>query len=319
MGKCLQQCVDTCPAGPSPPPPPPSSTWNVCQGALTYTEDGVSKQAYIIDTPTDSDRGDGIKVHGSSLTVGHGPRLYFAHTCQESIHPDMFLTWNLLGKTLSYNVDMSKVGCGCNAAFYFVTMPSRVKTKCGDYYCDANAVCGSNCAELDIQEGNSHAWASTPHHAYDPKGCEKHPDNYGPGKAVDPARGPMNIQVTFASDGSTMTTNIKQNGQTVTITHDGSCGQSLRDIGTDMGKTGMVPTLSNWGSNHKSMDWLDGDVCGNEACNRGAFTISDIAITSRGGPSNVRRRRRRRRSDRPGLQEEDDVSEGDIDDDVLQV
>merc|ERR1712046_148292 len=139
--------------------------------------------------------------------------LYLGRKCEADISPDAFLTWNLIGKTLSYHVDLSDVGCGCNAAFYFVTMPAGTRTKCNDYYCDANAVCGSNCAELDIQEGNSHAWATTPHHAYSPKGCEKHAPDYGPGRTIDPARGDIHVQVTFEGRGSNlekMTTVLKQ-------------------------------------------------------------------------------------------------------------
>jgi hypothetical protein len=51
----------------------------------------------------------------------------------------------LLGKTLSYTVDLSQVACGCNAALYTVTMPAYNKngipipTINGDYYCESQA------------------------------------------------------------------------------------------------------------------------------------------------------------------------------------
>merc|ERR1712014_351505 len=141
-------------------------------------------------------------------------------------------TWNLIGRTLSYRVDMSDVGCACNAAFYFVTMPAAERTQCNDYYCDANAVCGSNCAEFDLQEGNTHTWATTSHHAYDGKGCERHAANYGPGKTVDPARGTMYVSTTFHGSGSNLErieTTITQGAGEVTMVHDKSCGLNLEE------------------------------------------------------------------------------------------
>jgi len=286
VGKCFGQCKDECRAGPSPTPPAVPS-WNTCLGALNYHEDGKVKQAYIIDGVWDTSRGGNVHISENRfhLTMPHGPRLYFGQKCVESPSPDAFLKMNLLGKTLSYNVDLTGVSCACNAALYFVTMPAGVKTKCNDYYCDANAVCGSNCAELDIQEGNSHAWATTAHHAYDAKGCEMHPSvvDYGPGKMIDPTLSYVHVNTAFHAEGNTLIrleTTLSQGDKHVKIVHDSKCGHNLDAIGEDMAKTGMVLTLSNWGSDHKSMDWLDGETCGKQACNHGSFKISHLTITT---------------------------------------
>ena len=36
-------------------------------------------------------------------------------------------------------------------------------TKCKDYYCDANIVCGEFCTEIDFMEVNNRAFAVAPH------------------------------------------------------------------------------------------------------------------------------------------------------------
>ena len=66
-------------------------------------------------------------------------------------------------------IDVSKVGCHCNAAGYFIQMPGYGSDQNpnpgegGDYYCDANL--GNNiwCPEYDTWEGNKYTMASTLH------------------------------------------------------------------------------------------------------------------------------------------------------------
>merc|ERR1711892_355311 len=62
----------------------------------------------------------------------------------------------------SYSVDVSNVGCSCNAAAYFINMPGN-NAGDGDYYCDANF--GNNiwCPEYDTSEGNKYTIAGTLH------------------------------------------------------------------------------------------------------------------------------------------------------------
>jgi hypothetical protein len=88
----------------------------------------------------------------------------------------------LAGKTLSFSIDLSGAGCGCNAAIYLVSMPQNSnKSKCNDFYCDANSVCGIECAEIDLVEANKVAFVSTVHVADDADG-----DGFGIGHYVIP-------------------------------------------------------------------------------------------------------------------------------------
>ena len=108
------------------------------------------------------------RVDGTSLQVPllarepskptrNGARVYLANSCSEASVPtaERYLGEPLLGRTLSVTVDLSRAGCGCNAAFYLVAMRrSPSPGQCdADYYCDANDVCGVRCAEVCPSHG----------------------------------------------------------------------------------------------------------------------------------------------------------------------
>lgn len=70
---------------------------------------------------------------------------------------------------MEYDVNLSTVSCGCNAALYTVSMPgvnwdgSPNESSDGMHYCDAAAVGGNFCPEFDIMEANQYAWRATSH------------------------------------------------------------------------------------------------------------------------------------------------------------
>ena len=149
------------PPPPAPPPPPPGPPGScTTDQALTITENGVPKTVWVKSAGKTN---RGIDVSGGNLTVEHGPRAYLISECTESVTPSTFsrsaLLWNA-SKTLSYTVDLSKVGCACNAALYLVAMPYHDKDTCGDYYCDASFP-HCHCPEMDIQEANNHGESSS--------------------------------------------------------------------------------------------------------------------------------------------------------------
>ncbi|KAK6958427.1 Exoglucanase 1 [Daldinia eschscholtzii] len=114
---------------------------------------------------------------------------------------DKYQTFKLKGNEFTFDVDLSTVDCGLNAALYFVAMEedggkasypnNKAGAKYGTGYCDAQCArdlkfvggkanvegwepstndanagvgpYGACCAEIDVWESNSHSFAFTPH------------------------------------------------------------------------------------------------------------------------------------------------------------
>lgn len=122
-----------------------------------------------------------ISDEGRQLTLTGGGALQLAATATAGVDdPSGFYQWMVLDHALSYTVDLSNVGCSCNAALYLVSMPGfnassgSVPDPRSAYYCGANAGKpsintsatagrGNYCPEMDIIEANSFAAQSTPH------------------------------------------------------------------------------------------------------------------------------------------------------------
>jgi len=222
----------------------------------------------------------------------------------------MYISFQLLDKTLSFTVDLSNVGCGCNAGFYLSSMPAYNQagqpdpTKCGDYYCDANVVCGIYCPEMDIMEANNRALQVTPHKCDSPQGkyyphCDgfgcgrntykMNPNSFGPGSNFSiNTQKPFRVSVSFQTSGGNLnhiTTVLSQDGSArFTINHDDSCGGGYLSSMTDAFKQGMVVIMSYWGTSGSVMSWLDIPPCNsNENCNENTQVIfSDIQVTGNG-------------------------------------
>ena len=188
---------------------------------------------------------------------------------------------------------MSAVGCNCNGALYFVTMPgynSAQQPEPGgdkDYYCDANAVGGNYCPEMDVMEANKFAMASTAHtcqyqppHYYstcDRGGCGTNvldvDSGFGPGKKFDTNR-QFTLAVSFitGSNGrlSTVTNYFSQGGQSIKFN---ACNPDyLQWMG--MSLPGIVMTISLWGTGDGGMSWLDGKSGCHGGCNLAASRVT---------------------------------------------
>ena len=202
-----------------------------------------------------------------------------------------YLRMPLLNRALQFEVDLSKVGCGCNAAVYLVKMPER-PNEYTSAYCDIAGVGGSEaCLEIDMVEGNAKALQATLHtttaRGWDGRSCNADGCAANVGKTEEsqrlfgPAPGPHGIN---SSKPFTVTATFRTaDGGTVydvALTQDG--GRSLHFFDSEgvaggshvMGnkptpvpaadrarmhaalEEGMVLVISLWSSD--DLAWLDG-------------------------------------------------------------
>jgi len=268
-----------------------------CLGAIPIKGEPTT---YIMTDAT------GVNINGGTLTIKHNNGADFTQVCEDKFTPNVFKPFFLLDKTLGFTADLSTVVCGCNAAFYFTKMPAYDAnqqpnpTTCGNYYCDANNVCGAWCPEMDVLEANRAGLAVTPHKCDAPQGkfyshCDgagcslrtKDMPNafgYGSNFQID-THHPFNISMSFrTSNGqlSSIYTVLSQDNRKAEITHDtGRCGAGYLESMTEAFKAGMVLVVSHWSGNTGSdMGWLDIPPCGAaDACDKqGTAAFSDIYV-----------------------------------------
>merc|ERR1712066_30466 len=133
-----------------------SPAWSTCLGSINVKDHG---EVFIIAPDWAA---GAISIQNNGFTMRGNSRLYFASRCENGWVSDMYAQLPLNNKHFAYTLDLSNVGCHCNAAAYFVKMPGN-NAGDGDYYCDANL--GNNiwCPEYDVMEGNKHTIACTLH------------------------------------------------------------------------------------------------------------------------------------------------------------
>merc|ERR1711990_1009319 len=77
----------------------------------------------------------------------------------------MFL---LRGQEFTFDAELSTMECGFNAALYFIGMTDNEGgAENGTNYCDAQAVGGTFCSEMDVLEANTRAQQYTTHACVD--------------------------------------------------------------------------------------------------------------------------------------------------------
>ena len=70
-----------------------------------------------------------LEVKDDAVTLKHGARAYLGMKPLEDLTYENYYDISLFDTELSYDVDLSTVGCSCNAALYFVAMPGYNKDK----------------------------------------------------------------------------------------------------------------------------------------------------------------------------------------------
>ena len=263
-------------------------------GDLYIKVDGVARKVPILGGDWSKNY---VSVANDTITLHGGGRVYLGQ--QDDLGPNSFYQVPLLGKRLTFDVDLSQVGCSCNGALYAVSMPAYnsnqqlVPGETSEYYCDANQVGGTYCPEMDVMEANKYAMASTPHtcqyvapHYYpscDRGGCganvlDATGYQFGPGKTIDTNK-PFTLSVSFITNGDTLTTltnDFYQEGRHIQFN---SCRPDYLQW---MGKSlpGITVVMSLWGTGAGGMSWLDGKSGCQGGCNvmGSKVTFSSIVV-----------------------------------------
>jgi len=234
-------------------------------------------------------------VDGGFKLVGGG-RVYFAQeAANDWANPFIYWQTPLLGNHISYDIDVSNVGCHCNAAFYFVQMPGYDSNQnpyggdAGDWYCDANFVNGNWCPEYDTFEGNRETMNVQLHtcdyvapHFYphcDGAGCGTNAcwgisGQYGPGKKIntDHSFTISHAQVRGEDGLMSVANSWLQSGGSTTDFN--ACGDQnyVHNMGYSL--EGIVAAFSLWGGPDINMDWLDGCTGCGGTCNLGGSSVT---------------------------------------------
>jgi len=272
---------------PTLPPVVPSKR---CLGAVDVAGHGTMHMiAAGKNTPTDDGPDMQAQVSSAQVTPLKSGRVYFGHACSGDAYSNTdYAAMNFKGGSFSYTVNLAAADCGCVAALYLVDMHSNTNpgTCGGDYYCDANRVCGVNCDEVDIQEANKHMFKTTDHGAHDGSGKVGFPiqDNatlggkgkYGPGGSCVDTEMPFQVKASFSPSGDSISVVVSQSGCSM------DTGVKYPSLAGALEH--MTPVVSYWFSPVSGdMKWFDGEVCktyDSEQCGA-AVTFSDFVFTER--------------------------------------
>lgn len=235
---------------------------------------------------------------GFTLTGGGGVSF---STTGGDIGSDPYMYWQteLADHVWSYDIDVSNVGCKCNAAMYFINMPgyengNPYPAEWGVYYCDANFVNGNWCPEYDTFEGNAetmgvaiHTCDYTPPNEYpqcDRNGCgtnacEGIGGQYGRGRTIDTTK-PYRISHASILSGELLQNSnhyFSQEGRSASFS---ACNDfnSMQYMGYDLHD--IVAWFSLWDMGCDE-SWLDGCTGCGGCCNLGgsSVTFSNFELT----------------------------------------
>jgi len=234
-----------------------------------------------------------VQVQGNGFTLYGNSRMYFASRPTDGFDADAYWQIPLNNKMFSYSVDVSNVGCHCNAAAYFIDMPGN-NAGAGDWYCDANF--GNNiwCPEYDTFEGNKHTLAGTLHtcdggngnwNGCDRSGCQTNIHNLDSNAMCPEDRCLINTnnwyQLVHTQNSEKARIWVEQDGREYEFEICNDAGYRSRMA---QSYDNMVWSGSLWGGGGIDMGWLDGMTgCGGD-CNidSQSVTFSNFKLLDEG-------------------------------------
>lgn len=251
-------------------------------GKLTFRGDVAPSEVYVVGPDWTTDF---IEMLPNGFRLNGGGRVYLAtKPADDFSDPNTYWQTNLLGTHFAYTLDISNVGCKCNAAGYFIAMPAPNPGDGGDWYCDANFVNNQWCPEYDTLESNKHTIAGTLHTCNggngmwtdcDRGGCQNNAFNVDSNMICPDARCTINTQKPFVISHN-------QNFGYANIW----MGQEGRDANFNICQDvnyannmagsyqGMVFGASLWGGDGINMDWLDGMTGCGGPCNLASSSVT---------------------------------------------
>merc|ERR1711970_1401361 len=251
---------------------------------------GVGSMNVISQSPGNIDKLDnGFRLHG-------GGQAYFTEGGGD-MGGDPYVYWQteLYNKVFSYDIDVSAVGCKCNAAMYWVNMPgydgngNPDPAEWGIYYCDANFVNENWCPEYDTFEGNRETM-NVQLHTCDyvapnfyphcdgggcgTNACDGLPGQYGPGKTINTQAPFVLSHAQGAGDDGLMAysnTWLQSGGNTADYN---ACDDPnyVHNMGYSL--DGIVAAFSLWGGPDIDMGWLDGCTGCGGTCDLGSSSVT---------------------------------------------
>jgi hypothetical protein len=272
------------------------------QGAVRIRQDG---KRLALNVAALEDR---VTTAGDVVTMRWGGevRAFVTLEAMEDMPPGNYYNFTLFNKELSYDTDLSAVGCSCNAALFFTAMPgysrngSQAHGSFNPYYCDANDVGGVWCWEYDSMEANKYALHVTPHKCSGPAGqyigeCDKggcstsavdvNPKSMCPDDTctIDTRR-PFRVVQRFEGDisGEKLVRITNRLVQGDAVFDMSVCDPEYLQEMSGAFKGNMVMVFQVWGDGWEKMRWLDESSGCKGGCNTetAVATFSDIQINS---------------------------------------
>ena len=102
-----------------------------------------------------------IMTDKDKLSFDFNNRMYLSYV--DDTDPSKYFKVNLLDGSVTFDVDLSKSGCGCLTSLYAVLMPAVGNNDDPFMYCDGSKVGGHFCPEFDLMQANKHAFRSNAH------------------------------------------------------------------------------------------------------------------------------------------------------------